>query len=197
MTADPVDWDARYAAQTTPWDLGGPVPLLTEALDEGRLGRPGTALVPGAGRGYDAGALAAAGWSVTAVDLSPTAAGYSAEHHPAVSSAVGDALDTAFVLERTGGPVDLLWDHTFFCAVPLELRPRVAELADAVVTTGGLLASCVFPIGRPASEGGPPYAYDVDDLGALLEGFEQVHVGPEVTVPTRAWPHRLALWRRL
>lgn len=193
---DPVDWDSRYVAGTTGWDLGGPVPLLTDALAAGLLPAAGTAFVPGAGRGYDAGELAAAGWTVVACDLSPTAAGYAAEHFPAVDYVVGDALDATQALAHTGGPVDLLWDHTFFCALPPAARPRVGDLARAVVRPGGLLGSGVFPLDRDDGEG-PPYRYLPEDMGAVLgDDFELVHLGEPTGSMRPGWHRRLGIWRR-
>jgi hypothetical protein len=197
MAIDPFGWDARYLAGSTPWDFGRPLPLLLDALDEGALGAPGRAFCPGAGRGHDASGLAGSGWDVTVVDLSPTAAAYAAEHYPQVRYAVGDALDPDLVLAQTGGPVDLLWDHTFFCAVPPAMRPRMGDLARGVVRPGGLLASGVFPTGRPMADGGPPYSYDVADMTAVLDDFDLVRVSEPVQVsPLHPWPHRLAVWRR-
>lgn len=194
---DPIDWDARYVAGTTGWDLGGPVPLLTDALSAGLLPASGRAFVPGAGRGYDAGALAEAGWAVIACDLSPTAATYAAVHFPNVDYVVADALDAEQALARTGGPVDLLWDHTFFCAIPPAMRPQVGDLARGLVRPGGLLASGIFPVGR-ADADGPPYAYAPEDLDAVLgDGFERFHLGPVVQIsPRLPWGHRLGIWRR-
>lgn len=192
-----VDWDAWYVAGFTPWDLGGPLPLLTDALATGLLGKTGSAFAPGAGRGHDAAALAAAGWATTVVDLSPTAVGYATEHYPAVRFVLGDALDPDFVLAQTGGQVDLLWDHTFFCALPPALRPQVGVLAAALVRPGGLLASGVFPIDRPPAEGGPPWSYRPEDMDAVLDGFERVHTGEPVHLnPDFTFRHRLAIWRR-
>lgn len=192
-----VDWDSRYVAGDTPWDLAGPLPLLSAALTDGTLGDPGTVLAPGAGRGHDAAALAAAGWAVTVVDISPTAAAYAAEHYPQVSYVVGDALDPELVLGRLGRQVDLLWDHTFFCALPPEIRPEVGDVARAVVRPGGLLASGVFPIERDPGEGGPPWAYRVEDMDAVLDGFERILTGEPVHVSREfPWRHQLAVWRR-
>lgn len=160
------------------------------------LGAPGVAVVPGGGRGHDAGALAAAGWHTTVVDTAPTAAAYATEHYPTLTYLVADALDAASVLARVG-PVDLLWDHTFFCAVPMELRPRVGSLAEAVVKPGGLVASGVFPLGGPRSEGGPPWGYAPEDLSELLPSFELIHLGEPVSIFTRLpFQHRLGVWRR-
>lgn len=193
-----VDWDGEYVAGNTPWDLGAPVPLLTAALTDGTLGDPGAALVPGGGRGHDAAALAAAGWTTTIVDISPTAAAYAAEHYPTVHYVVADALDPAVVLDRLGGQVDLLWDHTFMCALPPEPRPLLGDLARAVVRPGGLVASAVFPLERDPREGGPPWSYRPEDMDAALGGgFERILTGEPVHLSrVFPWHHRLAVWRR-
>lgn len=193
---DPVDWEQWYVEEFTPWDQGAPIPLLVDALDAGLLGEPGTAFVPGGGRGHDASALAEAGWRTTVVDISPTAASAAKTRYPSLDYVIGDALDPATVLGRIG-MVDLMWDHTFFCAFPVEMRPRVAALAAAVVKPGGLLASGVFPIDKPREEPGPPWAYQPDDLGDLLTGFELVHLGEPVKQASQfGYRHQLAVWRR-
>ncbi|MFT4265562.1 MAG: methyltransferase domain-containing protein [Nocardioides sp.] len=194
-----MNWDERYAVGDTPWDLGGAVPLLVDALEGGLLGTPGRALVPGCGRAYDAGALARAGWSVTAVDESPLAVADARALQPMVDVVLGDALDPTLALARTGGPVDLLWDHTFFCALDLDLRPAVGEFARAVVAPGGLVASGVFPIGRHDGAG-PPHSYETDDMSGILgEEFGLIHLGPEHASFQDRFPDfrtRLAIWRR-
>jgi hypothetical protein len=95
------------------------------------------------------------------------------------------------------GPVDLVWDHTFLCALPLGLRPAVGELARRVVRPGGLVASGVFPVDRPRGEEGPPWPYRVEDMDeALGPPFVRVHTGEPVHVSsTLAWLHQLAVWR--
>lgn len=194
--SDPVDWEQWYVQDDTPWDIGAPLPLLVEALADGSFGAPGVALVPGGGRGHDASALAAAGWHTTVVDISPTAAAFATAHYPTVHYVVGDALDAGVALEDVGR-VDLLWDHTFFCALPLDLRPRIGALAEAVVKPGGLVASGVFPLDRPQAEGGPPWSYQPEDLDSLLPSFELVHLGePRSIFTALPYQHRLALWRR-
>lgn len=195
MTTVPESWDDHYRNLETPWDLGVPQPLLIEAL-AGPLAGGGIALVPGCGRGYDAEALARAGWSTLGVDLSSHALEFAIAHHPTARFVEGDALEPAWVLEQLGGPADLVWDHTFFCALSPALRPGFGELCEAVVRPGGLVASAVFPIGRDLADGGPPYGMRVEDLDEVLEGFDRVSLGPELRLERRPWAYRLGLWRR-
>lgn len=197
-TQDPTDWEGAYVRGTTGWDLGEPLPLIAEGIAAGLFGEPGRVFVPGAGRGHDAAGFAAAGWRATVVDISPTAAAYAAAHYPDVRYVVGDALDPEVVLSATGGPVDLMWDHTFFCAVPPTWRPRIGSLAQAVVAPGGTLASGVFPVDRDRGEDGPPWTYAAEDMSEVLgPDFDLVHLSePRHLSTTMSWSHRLGVWRR-
>ncbi|MCA9572798.1 MAG: methyltransferase domain-containing protein, partial [Myxococcales bacterium] len=66
------DWNARYEAGTTPWDHGGPDPLLVEAVTSGRF-PPGRTVEVGCGTGANARFLRARGHEVVGLDLAPTA----------------------------------------------------------------------------------------------------------------------------
>ena len=149
-------WNARYELGTTPWDLGRAHPELETrlALDPSLgLGFVGTALVPGAGTGHDAAALAQAGWHVTAIDIAPAveSALLRRLHADHSSVVIGDSLGL-----DVDDPFDLVFDHTFFCALDPGDRGRFGAMVDRVLGRSGALISIVFPIGRPASEGGPP-----------------------------------------
>ncbi|MFT5732832.1 MAG: SAM-dependent methyltransferase [Planctomycetota bacterium] len=162
------NWSARYAAADTPWDLGAPHPELSLRLQDGRLAPPhegARVLVPGSGHGHDAIALARRGWDVTAVDL------------------VGDLGDElAPQLKKLGGrfiggdvlgleafqDFDLIWDHTFFCAISPSDRPRWGVQAGRFLKPGGQYAALVFPIGKPAEAGGPPFGMTGGELMAAL-----------------------------
>src|SRR3569832_2570416 len=64
---NPPIWERLYQRGETGWDQGGPSPGLVDFLTE-RKYPPGRVLVPGAGRGHDARALAKAGFGVTGID---------------------------------------------------------------------------------------------------------------------------------
>ena len=113
------NWKARYEAKSTPWDLAREHPELERRLAARELGPPATVYVPGCGRGHDALALARAGFRVTAVDsvdVVELGEGSKLEELGRLGSSfrVADAL--AFETE----PVALVFDHTFFCALPLD-----------------------------------------------------------------------------
>jgi SAM-dependent methyltransferase len=195
-----VDWAGRYATGETPWDKGVPHPELAARLAAGHpsLALPtlgGRALVPGCGRGHDALALAAAGWEVVAVDVVPsltdTLAQALADHGGRF--VCSDALEYE---DRVG--FDLLFDHTFFCAIQPGARAAWGALARRVVREGGRVCSLVFPIGRPSCAGGPPFGVEVraqeDALGAAFELVEDVACAHPFC--EREWGERWATFAR-
>ncbi len=195
------DWARHYADGDTPWDLGGPHPELSLRLASGALAPPrrgARALVPGCGRGHDALALARRGWCVTAVDLVPTAATEIAAElaRGGGSVVVGDVL--ALTPERLGGTFDLIWDHTFFCALPRELRAQWGRVAVACLAPEGAYVALVFPVGKPEAEGGPPHGMSTADVAAVLAPELHVVEDSPVTrgVGRRTWPERFATLRR-
>ncbi len=200
MPPAPSDWSFAYRSERTPWDMRRPHPELVRRLEvDPTLGcsAVGRVLVPGCGRGHDAVALASAGWEVTAVDIADA---LEDETRPALEAAgVRFELANVFTVDplTIGGDFDLVFDHTFFCAVEPEERHRFGAMADAVLAPAGLVTSVVFPLGRPHSEGGPPYGMMPDDVAAALgNGFRQLELGEPFTTGRRSWPHQWAVWQR-
>ncbi len=200
--ASAAQWSARYEAEDTPWDLGAPHPDLVRRLEEdpGLGGAPGRVLVPGCGRGHDALALARAGWQVVAVDMAP-----------AVDDLVRAALepfDGRFVVADLfdddaldgalgGRPVDLVFDHTLFCALPLHHRPDFGATCRRVLGPDGQVVSVVFPIGRDHAEGGPPWGMTPEAVDLSLGAeFRRTETSDLLEVTGRAWPHRWCRWSR-
>jgi SAM-dependent methyltransferase len=191
-------WNARYEIGSIPWDLGRAHPELETrlALDPALGTRSvGRVLVPGAGTGHDAAALAQAGWRVTAVDIAPAVEAallrrLAADH---ASVLIADSLEI-----EVDEPFDLIFDHTFFCAIDPPDRPRFGAMVDRVLAWSGSVISIVFPIGRPASEGGPPWGFEPDDLAAALgPGFSLEERGGRSHVSGRRWPYAWTRWVRV
>ena len=151
-------------------------------------------MVPGCGLGHDAEALAKAGWAVTAVD-------FATELEPLVTGRFGP-LGCRFVAADAltfddDEPYDLLFDHTFFCALHPEDRPGFGELAVRLVRSGGRVCSVVFPAGKPLESGGPPWGMATGDLGtALGPDFEDFEDQPVTYCGHPSWSERWAVFSR-
>ncbi len=193
------DWSVRYAFGRPPWDLGGPHPeLLARLTRDPSLGGETTgrrALVPGCGLGHDAEALARAGWTVTAVD-------FAAELEPLVRGRFGP-LGCRFVAEDAltfddEEPYDLLFDHTFFCAIDPEDRPAFGELARRLLRPGARVGSIVFPAGKELASGGPPWGVSTTELaGALGPEFQQIEDQPVALCGHPSWSEHWATFVRV
>lgn len=192
-----VDWAQRYQDEHTPWDRGRAHAELQARIDCGQLKPPhegATCFVPGCGRGHDALALAQAGWKVTAMDIVDELAGDLCAGLAPLGGEflVGDALRP-----EVGG-YDLVWEHTFLCAIRPQDREVWAEMAAHCVKPGGLLAALVFPANKTPDLGGPPWGYNVEKLqGWLGERFELLEsCGVDPELEPRNWDQMFGLFRR-
>lgn len=190
-----MDWAARYADDDTPWDMGRPHPELARRLDDGALTATASArrvLVPGCGRGHDALALARAGFTVTAVDIV-------AQLEGSIGATLGEhggRFVTADAL-AFDEPHELLFEHTFFCALPPQLRPRYGEMAARCVAPGGALHAVVFPFDKTPRGEGPPFQMTTGDLtDALGDAFELQEDAPIGPVGGRPWDAHWARFSR-
>ena len=180
-----AEWSARYAADDTPWNLGSAHPELSLRLQDGRLSPPhegATALVPGAGWGHDAVALARRGWTVTAVDFVES---LEQRLGPQLARLSGRFIAADVLSLDSAEPFDLIWDHTFFCAIPPALRLKWGAKAAELVKPGGQYAGLVFPVGKPVEAAGPPFGMDCDALLAALGPYFRRREAEPVTRPLK------------
>ena len=129
-------WDERYGSAPALWS-GRPNQRLVEQV---AALTPGTALDVGCGEGADALWLAARGWQVTAVDISPVALARAAEHAAAAGSQVASHItwEQADLLAWSPrGQVDLV--SAQFLHLPPEPAVRVQAQLAAAVRPGGTL----------------------------------------------------------
>jgi hypothetical protein len=194
---DASDWSKHYREKDTPWDCGGPHPELARLLVDASFAPRAhgeNALVPGAGPCHDALALARAGWNVTALDFAEGL------RTPVVKELekLGGRLLEVDALAYDGGPFDLVFDHTFFCAISPSERTRWGGLMERVVADDGRLVMLVFPGGKPRDAGGPPYAMEIEDVRAVLpKDFELVsHTPVQSKVARREWRESWAVFER-
>ncbi|MGW4642892.1 SAM-dependent methyltransferase [Sphaerisporangium sp. NPDC004334] len=138
-------WENLYSGREQVWK-GDPNPLLAETA---RSLAPGAALDLGCGEGGDAVWLAAHGWRVTAVDISPTALRRTTAH--AATTGVADRVTTErHDLARTfpTGAFDLV--NAQYLQTPFEFpRPWVLRQAANALRPGGLLLIVDHGSARP------------------------------------------------
>ncbi|MBW5486873.1 class I SAM-dependent methyltransferase [Streptomyces bambusae] len=154
-TADAADWwDGFYGdrSKPVPFFVAKPDENLAAYLDSG-LVAPGRVLELGCGPGRNALHLAAQGFEIDAVDLSPAAIAWATERAReagADTAALRFHLGDVFELTATGltGPYDLVYDSGCFHHLPPHRRISYLALVERVLAPGGHLALTCFAAGE-------------------------------------------------
>jgi SAM-dependent methyltransferase len=163
------DWDERYATDNLPWDTGAPDPILVEVIERGTIA-PGRVLEVGCGTGTNALWLAARGFEVLGVDISPRAIAKAQAKAGAAASVRFEVMDflTAGI---EGASFDFVFDrgvlHVFDEAAT---RAQFAAQVGRVLVTGGHWLCLAGSTEGPAREEGPPRRSARD----LVEAIEPV-----------------------
>lgn len=151
----------------TPWESAPPPPEL-HALTEGpcRL-EPGTALDLGCGTGREAARLAALGWTVVAVDMSPVAIAGARRRSDAVRWQIADVRDLSSspALRQVAGAVDLVVD--LGCLHGLDGAARQGWAAAVALATAPR-AVAVIRAAPPGRRLGLPRGISAAELAELL-----------------------------
>jgi SAM-dependent methyltransferase len=148
-------WDGFYAdrSKPVPFFVAKPDENLVSYLDRG-LVTPGRALDLGCGPGRNALHLAARGFTVDAVDLSPAAITWARERAGEAGAEVrfhcGDAFD--LVGTQAAGPYDLIYDSGCFHHLPPHRRVSYRALLERALAPGGAFALTCFAAGAMGSE---------------------------------------------
>lgn len=192
---DAAFWAELYRIGDTGWDHGEPSPGLLDFLKDNRL-KTGRALVPGCGRGHDARALAVAGFEVVGLDIVKAAVREAAQlaRSEGLNRIRFEQADFLYLPGRLRGPYDLIFEHTFFCAIDPAFRNRYAETAVNLLMPGGVLLGVFYHI-QP--ESGPPFGCTREEL---IERFSPRFTLLSERVP-RSFPQRngkelLMLWQK-
>lgn len=163
---DPTGWfENLYAAAAdgsavVPWDRGTAHQLLREWIEESEPdGADKTALVVGAGTGWDAELIADRGYDTTAFDISPSAIEAAHRNHP-------DSRTHYRVADLLAPPA--AWQHAFDLvveiytvqALPITLQAEAVKQVTEFVASGGTLL--VIAAARPDDQPedaveGPPW----------------------------------------
>ena len=189
-------WQVRFEKSDTPWQLNMASTVLMEALDE--LESSGFSLAekqvlsPGCGRGLDALEVASRGARVLAVDWSSAAVEDLKSRYEAIRGSCRGSVEVVAgdFFEMDPQPLDLVLEHTFFCALDPSMRTTYAEKIAQWTKPGGFLVGNFFVLGEEVVKTlpglsltqrgeGPPFASTVKEIeGLLLPNFEEVALRP-------------------
>jgi SAM-dependent methyltransferase len=170
---DGVGWfEPLYAAAAKgeaqiPWDDGESDANLVDWLEREKVNGQGKrALEVGCGYGHGALDLAALGFQVTAVDLSPSAIAYATKHntHPNIEHRVCNmfAPPSEFL-----GAFDLVVEKYTLQSIPADLRPKLASQLPGLVAPGGELLLICRARDEDVVPQGPPWALGESEVRGL------------------------------
>jgi len=176
------DWEERYQNGDTGWDRGVYSPSLSAWLAEDGPKVGSRVLVPGCGRGHEVVHLAGLGYSVTGIDLAPSAVSHLKQTLRELGLPAEVLLADLFAY-RPDTPFDAVYEQTCLCAIPPARREEYERLLHGWIKPGGTLFALFMQTG---AEGGPPFHCDLLAMHRLFpeERWAWPAVEPEFT------PHR-------
>lgn len=208
ILSDPVNgWETAWKGNITPWDVGKIQPPLKDLIESHRLPLPNTgrALVPGAGRAYDAIFLAnTLEYETVAVDIAPTA--IEAAKKVVDSSPNGSRVTLIeadffkYTVPTENERFDIVYDYTFFVSMPHDLRLAWGSQMRTLVKPGGYVVTLMWPLGLDKDSKGPPYYFDFQDYVDALGGGWDVVINEIPTISSNErhqGKERLVVWKKL
>ncbi len=169
-THTPHDWDQRYVAGETPWDVGRPCEELVAAIEQGLL-QPTRALELGCGTGVNACYLAEQGFSTTAVDLSPTAIERARQRAAKQGVQVDFVCADLADLPTYDEPFRFVYDRGCYHAVRRSNLTGYVDVLSRVTAAGTQMLLLAANADEQASSG-PPRVTEReirDELGTLFD----------------------------
>lgn len=177
MSSEVMDWDGAYRGEgefegPPPWNIGEPQPELAALIADGKF--RSDVLDAGCGFAELSLTLAAQGYTVLGIDLTPTAVA------AATKAATGRGLTTAsfaqaditdFSSYPTGseGRFNTVVDSTLFHSLPIEGRDGYVSAVHRAAAPGASYFVLVFAKGAfPADMETKPNEVDADELRAAV-----------------------------
>jgi SAM-dependent methyltransferase len=179
MADDVMDWDSAYRQEGAfegppPWNIGEPQPELAELIRAGKV--RSDVLDAGCGYAELSLALAADGYTVVGIDLTPTAiaaANRAAQERNLSTASFAQADITAF----TGydGRFNTIIDSTLFHSLPVEGRDGYLKSVHRAAAPGASYYILVFAKGAfPAEMEPKPNEVTEDELRAAVSKYWEV-----------------------
>lgn len=179
MSSDVMDWDGAYRGEAgfegdPPWNIGEPQPELAALARAGKF--RSDVLDAGCGHAELSLALAANGYTVVGIDLSPTAVAAAnqaaqARRLSTASFVQGDITALHGYDERFRSIVD----STLFHSLPVEARDSYLSSVHQAAAPGGSFYVLVFANGAFPDELEPrPNMVDEDELRGAVSKYWQI-----------------------
>jgi SAM-dependent methyltransferase len=174
-----MDWDSAYREQgefegPPPWNIGEPQPELAALMAAGKF--RSDVLDAGCGFAELSLALAAEGYTVVGIDLTPTAvaaATKAAQERGLTTASFAEADITSF----TGydGRFSTVVDSTLFHSLPVEARDGYLSSIHRAAAPGASYYVLVFAKGAfPAEREVGPNEVDEDELRAAVSKYWEI-----------------------
>ncbi|OMC08387.1 class I SAM-dependent methyltransferase [Mycobacterium sp. SP-6446] len=179
MCSDILDWDSAYREQgqfqgPPPWNIGEPQPELAALMAAGKF--RSDVLDAGCGYAELSLALAAEGYTVVGVDLTPTAiaaATKAAEERGLSTASFVQADITSF--SGYDGRFNTVVDSTLFHSLPVEGRDGYLSSVHRAAAPGAGYYVLVFAKGAfPAEMEPKPNEVDEDELRAAVSKYWEI-----------------------
>jgi SAM-dependent methyltransferase len=179
MSSEIMDWDSAYRQEgefegPPPWNIGEPQPELAALIAAGKF--RSDVLDAGCGFAELSLALAAQGYTVVGVDLTPTAVA------AATKAAQERGLSTASFLQADitsfsghDGRFNTVVDSTLFHSLPVEGRDGYLRSVHRAAAPGAHYFVLVFAKGAfPAEMEPKPNEVDEDELRAAMSKYWEI-----------------------
>lgn len=140
LPLDKTYWDNQYKAHATGWDLGEVSPPIKSYID--KLENKSLAiLIPGCGNSYEAAYLLQQGFTnITVIDIAPTLVNTlknNFKNNKNITIVLGDFFEHQ-------GVYDLIFEQTFFCALPPTMRQKYVWKMHQLLSKKGILTGLLF-----------------------------------------------------
>ncbi|QUR69264.1 class I SAM-dependent methyltransferase [Mycobacterium spongiae] len=183
MTDEVMDWDSAYREQggfegPPPWNIGEPQPELAALIAAGKI--RSDVLDAGCGFAELSLALAADGYTVVGLDITPTAiaAATKAADERGLSTASFAQADITSFADYPAGSKDrfaTVIDSTLFHSLPVDGRDGYLASVYRAAAPGATLYVLVFAKGAfPAELDIKPNEVDEDELRAAVSKYWQI-----------------------
>jgi methyl halide transferase len=187
------DWEQRYQTGDMPWEKGEPSPGIVDFVTNNPDLKRGTVLVPGCGTGHDACVWAKAGFTVTGLDIAPSAVKLARERTAAANLQATYALGD-FLRDKPTEQFDYIFEHTCFCAIQPAERDLYVQAVQRWLKPGGNYVAVFYMID---DEDGPPFGTNRTELvNRFSPHFDLLKEWVPRSYPNRTGLELMMWWRK-